>query len=368
MVEIPFFKKLSLPKFALAWFGGKPNQIVGVDIALHSTKVVQLRYESERAILETYGELLSEGYLKGGGGFGSGILRHTDADAAALLKDVLRESNITAKDAVFSVPAPSSFITTVTFPNISDEEINQAVPFEARKYVPIPISEIALDWEILDRDEEKKSVSVLLVAVPKEVIEKFKRIAELAGLTPRALEVESFSIIRSLIGQDPTPTAIINLGHQSTTLALVDKRRLRISHNFDRGSQELTRALERGLSVSRDRAEAIKMEVGLSERIEEREITSVMIPLMETLFTEIERLIAVYNRKAPRKIQKANLTGGGSNLKGIVDYASNKLGIEVVRGNPFARVVTPAFLQPALSEIGPSFSVAVGLALHEITS
>lgn len=369
MVDIPFLKKLKLPTFSLKFLAGKPSRVVGVDIGVASAKVVQLRYERERAILETYGELISAGYLKttdvtGGGSF----LRYSDADIAGLLKDITKEANVTATDAIVSVPAVSSFVTTISFPRVAEKEINAAMPYEARKYVPIPVSEVVLDWELLEPGEERDTLEVLLVAVPRDIIEKYKRVTGLAGINLRALEVETFSLVRSLVGQDPTPTAVINLGHQSTTLAFVDKGRLRVSHNIIRGSQELTRALERGMGISLERAEAVKREVGISEKPEDKEATSILMPLVETLFAEIERLMALYNRKALRKIQRTNLTGGGSNLKGLVDYATTKFGLETTKGNPFGRIIAPAFMQPILREIGPSFSVAVGLALHEITS
>lgn len=368
MVEIPFLKKFARPEFSLEFLTGRPSRIVGIDIGVHSAKVVQLRYERERAILETYGELLSKGYLKSaettsGGGF----LRYLDTDIVNLLKDLLREANVTAHDAVLSIPSTASFITTISLPKLNPKEIEETIPYEARKYVPIPITEVVLDWEVLETEEDDNSM-VLLAAVPKEIINKFKRIAELAGIKTRALEVETFSMVRSLVGLDPAPTAIINLGYISTTLAIVDKRRLRVSHNFGRGSQELTRSLEKGLGVTEERAEEIKRSVGLTEKIEEKEISSIIEPIIETLFSEIERLIAIYNRHAHRRVQKINLTGGGSNLKGLIDYASTRLGLEVTRGNPFSRIMTPAFMQPILREIGPSFAVAVGLALHEITN
>lgn len=340
---------------------------MGIDIGVFSTKVVQLRYEKERGILETYGELLNAGYYKEGGAGGS-FTHHSDNEIAAILKDVLKESNVTSKDAVFSVPASASFVTTVSFPLVPEKELASAIPFEARRYIPIPISEVVLDWDILGQNEERDTTEVLLIAVPKEVVEKYKRVAGLAGLNLRALEVETFSMIRSLGGNDPTPTIFINFGYQSTSLTIADRGRLRVSHNFSRGSNELTKTLERGLGVNQERAEAIKREVGLSEKLEEKEIVSVITPFVETLFAEIERFVAIYNRKAPRTVQKINLTGGGSNLRGIVEFTVAKFGIEVTRGNPFSRVVSPAFMQPILREIGPSFSVAVGLALHELTS
>jgi len=368
VIEIPFLKKITPSSLSLGFFSRKPANAVGIDIGTHSTKVIQLRYEKERGILETYGELLSAGYLGSPADPTASFLHRSDNEVVSLLRDLLHESNATSKEAVFSVPANTSFITTIAFPLVPEKEIRDAIPFEARRYIPIPISEVVLDWEILGQTEGRDKMEVLLIAVPKEVIEKFKRISEVLHLNLRALEVETFSPIRSLGGTDQTPTTFINLGHQTTTIAIADRGKLRVSHNFSRGSNELTKLLERGLGISQDRAETLKKEVGLSERIEEKEITSVISPFVETLFSEVERFVAIYNRKAPRTVQKINLTGGGSNLKGLVEYTVSKFGIEVTRGNPFARVVAPAFMQPVLREIGPSFSVAVGLALHEITS
>lgn len=366
-LEFSFLKKIKTPSFSFDFLKRRPSRVVGIDIGVHSTKVVQLRYEAERAILETYGELSSEKYFKGIDSGGGGFLRYLDTDIVTLLKDILRESNVTTKDAILSIPAISSFITTISLTGITPQEVKDAIPYEARKYIPMPVSEVTLDWDILETNEGEP-LQVLLAAVPREVIEKSKRIADLTGIKMRAVEIESFSLVRSLVGQDPTPTAIINLGYQSTTLVIVDKKRLRFSHNLSHGSQELTRTLEKGLEINQERAEAIKKEVGLSDKIEEKETTSTITPLVEILLSEIDRLISIYNRKAERKIQKINLTGGGSNLKGLIDYTSTKFGIEVSKGNPFARIMTPAFMQPVLREIGPSFSVAAGLALHEITS
>lgn len=371
MIQIPFLKKLGegvTPFSSLNLFSRPPSQIVGIDLGTYSTKVVQLRYEKERGILETYGELLNEIYFKGEANAESSFLRRSDAQVASLLKDILRESNVTAKEAVFAIPANSSFTTTVPFPLVPEKELKEAIPYEARRYIPIPISEVVLDWQVLGSDEERKKLEVLLIAVPKEIIEKFKRIAEAAGLYLRSLEIETFSMVRSLGGNELAPTAFINLGHRTTTLAIADRRTVRVSHNFSRGSSELTKTLERGLGINHERAETMKREIGLSEKPEEKEIASVITPFVETMLTEIERFISIYNRKAPRTVQKINLTGGGSNLKGLIEYAVAKFGIEVTRGYPFSRTIAPAFMQPILREIGPSFSVASGLALHELTA
>lgn len=367
-MDIPFLKKILPPQFSFRFLSGKPDHVVGVDIGVSSTKVVQLRYDGQRAILETYGELLNEGYFKSAEGTGAGFLRYLDSDIVSLLGDVFKESQVTTREAVFSIPATASFVTTISLPKIARKEIENAIPFEARKYVPIPLSEVVLDWDIFPSEEARNTVDILLVAVPREIVDKFERVAQAAHLHIRALEVETFSLVRALVKQDPLPTAIINFGSHSTTLAIVDNGKLRMSHNFSRGSLELTRSLERGLMVNRERAESLKRDVGLSERIEEREITSIMAPLVDGLLSEIERLISQYNRHGERHVQKINLTGGGSNLRGLIERTALRFGVEVTRGDPFSRIVSPAFMQPILRSIGPSFSVAVGLALHEITT
>jgi type IV pilus assembly protein PilM len=293
-----------------------------------------------------------------------------DADIEGMLADVIREANVTTKQAVVAIPAISSFVTLVELPTNDRDEIRKAVPFEARKYIPIPISEVALDWQIIDEGDTVppgSKTKVVLVAVPTEVINKLNRIFAALAMQVKGLEIETFSLVRSLIGHDKSPTALINIGSQSTTIAIVDRGVVILSHNLERGSNELTNALSRSLGITVERADAFKQEIGLSDKPEDREIASVMAPLVEVLLSELDRIISAYNRKTDRKVEKINLTGGGSRLKGLVDHTAKRFGVETILGNPFSRVTYPAFMQPILKDIGATFPVAVGLALREIT-
>lgn len=366
LFDIPFLKKIQFPKFGLNLALG-PASFVGIDIGSDSAKVVQLKKERERAILETYGELKTARYFQSESG-GGGFLSHSDQNVANLLTDVLRESNVTTRRAVFGIPATSSFITVVNLPLLQIEEIRSAVPFEAKKYIPIPTAEVSLDWQVLETDESEKRSSVLLVAVPNEVIAKYRRIAELEGLELAAVEVESFSIIRSLLGTDRGVTAIIHWGAVVTTVTVVDRRQIRMNHNFGRGAQEITNALARSMGITLERAEEMKRQVGLSEKPEERETTGAISPIVDSTLVDIERTLTNYNRTAKRKVEKIVITGGGASLKGLVDHVSKHFGLETVVANPFARTIFPAFLQPVLKDIAPNFSVAVGLALRQIAT
>lgn len=369
MVKIPFLKKLEIPKLSFG-FGRSKSGYVGIDIGGSSVKVVQLRQEKERPVLVSYGELKTAAYLKktsettpGAGGF----LRFVDSDVAEMINDVIKESNVTSDQAVFSIPAVSSFIAMIDLPRLSEEEIEAAVPYEAKKYIPIPLSEISLDWEIIDEGDDKK-IKVLLVAVPREIINKYKRIGEVANLNVVALEVENFSAARSLVGRDKTPTVIVNMGAQMTNVMIVDQGIVRLGNNIERGAAEISRTLSRSLSIDQDRADELKLKVGLSDRPEEKEVVDVIMPLVDFLFHEVLRVVNSYNRASSRKVERVILAGGGANLNGLVNYVTKLMGLETVKANPFSKVVYPAFMQPILREAGPNFVVAVGLALRQITT
>lgn len=365
MVDIPFLRKIQFPKFHLNLALG-PSSFVGVDIGGDSVKVVQLKKERERAILETYGELKTGRYFQTESG--GGLVAHSDENVRNLLTDVLRESNVTARKAVFGIPATSSFVTLVTLPALGAAEIKSAMPFEAKKYIPIPMAEVSLDWQVVETDEEERKVEVLLVAVPNEVVAKYRRLADALGIELAAVEVESFSLVRSLIGVMEEPSAIIHIGAIVTTVTVVDRRLVRLNHNFAHGGQEITGSLARSLGVTLERAEATKREVGLSDRPEDRQVAGIIAPIIEGALADIERTIVNYNRSAKRKIGRIILSGGGALLPGLVDHVSRRFGLETAVANPFARTIFPAFLQPVLKGIAPNFSVAVGLALRQIAA
>lgn len=368
MVDIPFLKKLTFPKLDLRFFGGKGASFVGIDIGSESAKVVQLRKDQERAVLETYGELKTSHYFKRAAGTGGGFLRFLDRDIADMLKDLLRESNVSTKQAVLGIPSVSSFITVIELPPMRRDEVSAAIPFEARRYIPIPVSEVTMDWQIIEEDEATRRMKVLLVVVPHEVINKYKRIAELAKLDIQAIEIESFSLARALAGRERGVTALINIGAQSTTVTVIDNRIVRMNTNIGRGSREITIILARSLAIDEERAEALKKEVGLSTKPEEKEIADVVAPLVDAILGDAERVLMMYNRTNVRKVERIILAGGGASMAGLVDYAAKRFGLETTLGNPFAGTVYPAFMQPILKDIGPGFGVAVGLALRQIAS
>lgn len=356
------FKRIELP-----W--QKEASILGVDIGTSSIKIVQLRKEKERAILETYGELALGPYAKLK--VGQAVKLPEDKIIEAL-KDLLKEANAKARTAVVAIPLASSFITVINLPFSLGDNLSEVIQMEARKYVPVPLSEVILDWWILPEIskeqslETKKFTRVLLAAIHRDTINAYKSIISGAGLKTKFYEIECFSILRSCLTRESSPVAVLDFGASTTKLAVVDLGLLKETHSIGHGSQELTLALSRSFNIDFSRAEEMKREIGLSDLPENQQFVSVLEPILDYIFLEANRFIKDFQKKNNRSIGKVLLSGGGSLLKGLIDFSVKKFSLEVELADPFLKVEYPLFLSGALKEVGVGFALAAGLALREL--
>lgn len=352
----------------------KNESVVGIDLGSSSIKAVQLRKEKEKAILENYGELSLSHY--GNVSIGQAV-RLTDEKIVEAISDLKKEAKITAEKAVISIPLKYSFVTTINLPLMSEAEIEKAIPFEIKRYVPAPLSEIIFDWQILsspetnildnDMNSEKvRSANVLVVAIYKDFVEKYKNIIKASGFEVGGFEIEVFSMARSVLFKESKPILLIDFGTSKTKMAVMKNGILYGAYDFDKGFQDLTLSLSRSLGVDFSRAENMKKEIGFSNRPEHQEIKTTLEPILNYIFSEAGRLISEYRRKENESINRVYLCGGGALLHGITDFAINKLGVEVIIGNSFVKVEFPAFLEEVLQNISPVFVNAVGLALRNI--
>ena len=375
MLDISFLKNLPLPTSFWPW-KKESESILGIDFGSSSIKIAQLRKQQERAVLETYGELALGPY---GGAEVGRASRLVEAKVKEALLDLIKEAVVKAKDAVVSIPVRSSFITVIEMPVMSEGELAEAIKFEARRYIPVPLSEVILDWWVIPEgfaqntaaEEEseglgkkKKFMSVLLVAIHNEVIDKYRSLLTAAGLKVSSFEIEIFSAVRALVGNDLSPILMLDFGASSTKVSVVDYGIVRMVYAYERGAQEITEILSGSLGVDFARAEEIKRSVGLSEKPEHQEIKSAIEPLLDHALSEANRVFVDYRRKTGRSVSRVIIYGGGAQLKGLTEKVAEKFGLEASLGQPFSRVEYPALVQPAVKEVGPSFAITIGLALR----
>jgi type IV pilus assembly protein PilM len=360
----------------------KPSQsVLGVDIGSSSIKVVQLRKQGGRAILETYGELSLGPYA----GVGVGQATNLGADKIIeAMTDLLteKEVSITSRLCGVAIPFASSFMQVISIPSVSPKELSQIMPLEARKYVPAPISEVMLDWSVIPQDKNAETdvvnasdsngkadtakMEVLLVAIHNSTIEKYKNIIAKSGLDNSFFEIEIFSTMRSVLDQEISPVMILDMGATSTKLFIVERGIMRSSHTINKGSQEVTNALSKTLGIPLQDAEILKREKGLSGTANGIGLTDVINVTFDYIFSEANQVVLAYQKKYNKNVSKVFLVGGGSAILGLEDSAKKSFQTDVVAGNPFSKVVVPAFLEEILRKTGPEFTVSVGLALRKL--
>ena len=373
---------IEFPKHILQGWRNGGSSVVGIDIGPSSIKAVQLRKEKGRAILETYGELALGPYA--GLEVGQAVNLSSEKVVEAL-KDLMREANVTTKRCAFSIPLASSLTSVISLPTVSPKDLQSMVPIEARKYIPVPISEVTLDfWVIPPQEREtieleemgaqseqrplsRDTTDVLLVAIHNSIINRYKSIAEGGGLTISFLEIETFSAIRSLFPGGPGTYALLDMGAASTNVSIVENGVVYRSHVINRGSQDITIALSRSLGVGILQAEEMKRAQGLLEgNNTENKVAETADLILGGIFAEVNRVLLEYEKKQHKALDKVILCGGGSLLKGVLLLAKQNLETEVAHGDPFSKVQTPAFLENVLKEIGPSFAVSLGVALRQL--
>jgi len=345
---------------------------LGIDIGTSTIKVVELIPRGERVKLEKYGEIsIQTLYEKPFRTFEKSTLLLSSQDISRAIQAIIEEAKISERKAIFSIPDFASFFTNFELPSMTKEELPDAIRFEARHHIPLPLSEVTLDWSIIEGevDQRKIPLKILLVAVPNEVISQYQKIASLAKLELKALEAEVFGLTRSLIKEDPRVIALLDFGAQSSTISLIDKGVLKISHSFDVSGNELTQLLAKSLNIDYWQAENLKRKYGLNLPDKEAssialKIRDILIPLVDLILLEIEKISLNFFQKEKKGVQKIILAGGLALLPGLKDYFLKNLKKEVEIANPFLDLMYPPILDETLKEMGPAYAIAVGMALR----
>jgi len=345
-----------------------PKRFLGVDIGTSYVKLVEISKFGNRKKLENYGVLSSSVlYEKPFRTFEKSTLLLSSEDIARAIRAIMEEAKITTRQAIFSIPDFSSFFTNFELPLMTKEELNQAVRYEARQYVPLPLSEVTLDWQVIenkfqDLNQRKTNFKILLVAVPNEVINQYREIAKLSNLELVALEAEVFGLMRSLVKEDEkAAVALIDIGARSTTCTIVEKKILKISHSFDMSGNELTKVISKSFGFEYLEAEIRKKREGL---FPEKEIRQILLPLIDIVAVEVEKIFNSFYQLGGKEVEKIIIAGGSALLPGLKEYFEDHFKKEVEIADPFSSIFYPPILEKKLKEMGPSFAIAVGAALR----
>lgn len=361
------------------------DSVLGIDIGSSSIKVVQLKKKGGKAVLETYGALSLGPYANMEIGMVTNL--PTDVLAKALI-DVLKESNTTTSDGALAIPSLASLIFIITLPgNISESDLVNIIPVEARKYIPVPIAEVSMDWWMLPNEEKiaedslgaqaenitnpqqkasSNSTEVLVVAIHNDTLSKYRELLVSSNINSHFFEMEVFSAIRSSFNYELSPVLMMDFGAGKTKVTIIEYGIVKSFHIINRGSADITKNISTSLNISFKEAESLKRNTGLASNINQSVANIVQISV-DYILSEANAIVLAYQKKYNKSVSKVILIGGGSQTINLLERVSQVFAVEVVYGDPFIKTEAPAFLEPILKQSGPEFATAVGLALRQIS-
>ena len=354
---------------AFASIGLVKKDCLGVDIGSSTIKIVQLSRIGERIRLEAYGEIKAEAiYEKPFRTLEKNTVLFQTIDIARAISGIIDEAKMTSKKAVFSIPDFSTFYTTFQLPPMSAQELPQAVRFQARQQIPLPLSEVSLDWSVIQGkpdDYQGSGIKVLLVAVPNEIINQYQEIARLVNLDLNALEAEVFGFLRS-ISPIRGQVAIIDIGAQSTTCSIIDKGVLKLSRSFGPAANEIIEVLSKALQIDFKEAQALNEKYGLlpNDKPGMENAREITLTIVDSILREINKTIQGFSLAEGRSPESVILAGGAALTPGLKEYFSEKLGKKTEIANPFQNIFYPPILEDTLIKLAPSHAIAVGSAIR----
>ncbi len=345
-------------------FGSKTP--VGLDIGSGYLKVAQVKEKRGGYELDAFDmiplppELIVDGSI-------IDSIRLVDA-----IKELIKKARIRTKEAVISVTGHSAvIIKMISLPEMTEEELEESIKFEAEQYVPFDINDVNVDFQIIGPREEPGQMDVILVAVKKDIINEYVSVVKEAGLNPVVVDVDVFAMENMYeVNYDIIPNtnvALLDIGASSLKLNIVKGGAPLFTRDTPIGSNVQTEALQREFNITFEVAERLKKGESV-ENITEEAAQEVIMAASEEIFTEVGRSLDYYRTSmSGEEIAEIIISGGGALVSGFPEMLAERTGMEVRRSDPFQNIEISKKLDEAyIREIAPIAAVAVGLALRRV--
>lgn len=338
---------------------------IGLDIGSSYIKTVKLKEVKGSYELELFDvhplppELIVDGSI-------IDSLRLADS-----LKEMIRNVNVSAKNAVISIAGHSSvIIKRISLPEMTEEELSESIKFEAEQYVPFDIEDVNLDFQIIGPKEEPGQMDVILVAVKKDIINEYISVVKEAGLNPIIVDIDSFALENMYgINYEVEPgrnVALLNIGASTINLSILKGGISVFTRDSSLGSNLHTEALQREFNVTYENAERLKRGEAV-ENVSPEDALSVIEAASDEILSEIIRSFDYYRSATLHEdISEVILSGGCALLQNFPGLISDRSGIETRIAEPFRNIRIPKKFDLAyIQEMGSMMAVAVGLALRK---
>jgi len=345
----------------------KKNELVGLDIGTSSVKVIQLKRAGKGFELLHLGiaaippETIVDGVIM-------------DANAVvSTINQIFAENAIKTKDVAVAVSGHSVIVKKIRMTQMKEEELRESIQWEAEQYIPFAIEDVNIDFQIIGPPTaESQEMDIILVAVKKDIINDYQAIISSAGLQVAVVDVDAFALENAYTasyGINPNElVALVNLGAAVMTINILKNGVSAFTRDSVFGGNRYTEAIQKGLALSYDQAEKLKMgQEGEAHTFEDAK--PMIAEVNNELAGEIRRSFDFFRSSSQDEpIHKLILSGGSALLPGVLEFLSQNLEIPAEIANPLRNIkADPKKFDPEYLEfIAPQTAISVGLALRQL--
>ena len=350
----------------MMWKRGKKS-MVGVDIGSSSVKAVELQGKNGDF------QLLSLGYegLQPDSVVDGQIMELNSVSNA--IGNIFNEHKIKTTKVAAGVNGHSVIVKNIVLPQMTGEELQESFAWHAEEHIPFDISDVNLDYHVTGTSQD--AIHVLLAACKRDKIANLKQAIQLAGKQPVVIDVDAFALQNCYeLNYDPQPgqvVALLNIGASTTNINILNGARSVFTRDATFGGNQYTSLLQKELSLPFELAEQVKRGMPLPEGVESREIEPILDTVSDILALEIQKTMDFHRatvEDGEAAVQQILVSGGGSKLKGLVEFLANRFELPVEMFDPFRkiRIDSRGFDPDYMREIVPEMAIAVGLALRGV--
>jgi type IV pilus assembly protein PilM len=350
----------------LGLFNKKSNTLLGIDISSTSVKLLELSRQGERYRVEAYAvEPLPVG----------AVIEKNIAELEGVglaLTRVLVKARTGLKNVAVAVAGSAVITKTIEMDaGLSDDEMESQLKFEADQYIPYPLDEVAIDFEVQGASvRNPERVNVLLAACRKENVEVREAVLTLAGLTARVVDVEAYALERSFgllasrlaVSQERLTVAVVDIGATMTTLSVLHGGRIIYTREQLFGGRRLTEEIQRRYGLTPEQADLAKKQGGLPDDYD----SEVLQPFREALVQQVSRSLQFFFASGQyNAVDHILLAGGTASVPGLERLIGQQLGTPTQVANPFSEMILGSKVNgAALASDAPALMIACGLALR----
>ena len=350
----------------LGLFKKKANTLLGIDISSTSVKLIELSRSGSRYKVEAYAvEPLPP----------NTIVEKNIAELETVGQVITRlvtKARTGVKHAAVAVAGSAVITKTIEMEaGLSDEELENQIKIEADQYIPYPLEEVAIDFEVQGATARSADrVNVLLAACRKENVEVREAALALAGLTAKVVEIEAYSLERAYgllaeqlgNGEEDLTVAVVDIGATMMTLSVLHNGQTIYTREQLFGGKQLTDEIQRRYGLSTEEAGLAKKQGGLPDDYE----TEVLNPFKEAVVQQVSRSLQFFFAAGQYSdVDYILLAGGTASIVGLDQLVQQKIGTSTLVANPFANMTLSNKVNAgALASDAPSLMMACGLAMR----